>query len=148
MKKGILAFALCLIATKAVAYTEADIHCLATAMLMEAGNQRHEGQRAVASVILNRANAWNKSVCAVVTQPAQFSWYKRERTMYSYHKGDKRYPDLFMKAVVYLAAHKQDMFASNVGKAMFFHTNNLQPSWTKRMIRVAVIQDHTFWKLK
>ncbi len=53
-----------------------QIHCLATAIYYEARGESLQGQRAVASVVINRVNSprFPKSPCAVLYQKGQFSF--------------------------------------------------------------------------
>lgn len=65
------------VAVKPRKLTESE--CLATALYHEARGEPLEGQRAVYEVILHRAQAMRKSLCAVVTAPGQFfQWPGRE----------------------------------------------------------------------
>jgi spore germination cell wall hydrolase CwlJ-like protein len=60
--------------------SQTEINCLAAAIFFEARGEIRKGQEAVAQVIMNRARArsYPPSVCKVVKQPFQFSWYNPE----------------------------------------------------------------------
>ena len=63
----------------AVAPANAEQDCLASAVYFEARGEPLEGQLAVAEVVLNRARSgrYPSTICAVVRQPAQFSFVRR-----------------------------------------------------------------------
>lgn len=50
--------------------------CLSMAIYHESRGEPIQGQRAVAYVVMNRAETENKSVCDVIKEKAQFSWVK------------------------------------------------------------------------
>lgn len=58
----------------------AAILCLSSVIHHEARGESFEGQVAVASVVLNRVESsrFPNTVCGVVKQPKQFSWYPRK----------------------------------------------------------------------
>lgn len=60
--------------------TAAAILCLSSAVHYEAGGESTRGKVAVASVIMNRVESkrFPNSVCGVVKQRRQFSWYPRK----------------------------------------------------------------------
>ena len=72
MKSAILA--LCLLASPAAA---GEVDCLAQAIYHEARGEPVETQIAVGNTILNRVEAMGfpDTVCGVVHQPGQFSWW-------------------------------------------------------------------------
>ena len=57
-----------------------EIHCLTAAIYFEARGESTEGKAAVAQVIYNRIRSkkFPDSICKVVKQPFQFSWYSPE----------------------------------------------------------------------
>jgi len=56
---------------------QVEINCLAATIFFEARGEQIKGQEAVAQVVMNRARAktYPPSVCKVIKQPFQFSWY-------------------------------------------------------------------------
>lgn len=58
----------------------AAILCLSSVIHHEARGESRQGQIAVAQVVMNRVKdkRWPNTVCAVVKQPKQFSWYPRK----------------------------------------------------------------------
>lgn len=62
---------------------QAEIACLALNIYHEARGEGIKGMRAVASVVMNRVRSklFPDTVCDVVSQPAQFSWYRPSHGM-------------------------------------------------------------------
>ena len=60
----------------------AEVRCLEAAIHYEAKGESFAGKLAVGNVVLNRVAApdFPKSVCAVVKQKKQFSWYRGDDT--------------------------------------------------------------------
>lgn len=138
---------LCLLCTKAFAYTQADVDCLAAAIYREAANQRIEGRIAVASVVLNRlvSKRFPTTVCGVVKQHKQFSWFKGGSVNAYVNHRDKRYSEAVVMAHSILHSFKSGEKYSNVGNALYFHARYVNPRW-KRVRVVARIQDHVFYE--
>lgn len=57
-----------------------EINCLAATIFFEARGESVAGQEAIAQVVMNRAKVktYPPSVCKVIKQPFQFSWYSPE----------------------------------------------------------------------
>lgn len=51
--------------------------CLANVIWHESRGESTKGQKAVADVVTNRAAKSGKSVCQIVAQPRQFTWYSK-----------------------------------------------------------------------
>jgi spore germination cell wall hydrolase CwlJ-like protein len=118
-----------------------QINCLASAIYHESGNQRLQGQQAVAFVIFNRSKKYNLDVCHVVNQTIagkrQFRWIETKIL----------YKETYNK-VVNLATSmylNPSYYKDNTGNALFFHSRFVNPEWKyKRTVR---IQDHIFFTL-
>lgn len=117
--------------------------CLAVAVYFEAQGEPVEGQLAVAEVVLNRAASgeYPRSICAVVTQPAQFSFVR-----------DGRFPAIDRRsgawrkavAVAHIAAEKlADRLPSDV---LWYHADYVAPGWGRRLDRVTQIGAHIFYR--
>lgn len=52
-----------------------DSECLVSVIHYEAGGEPLSGKRAVYDVVMNRAKALQKTICEVVSEPKQFSWF-------------------------------------------------------------------------
>jgi len=72
---------LCFVTT-ACAKLNPELQCLAVAIHLEARSESILGQQLVAQVILNRVKdpSFPDSICKVVFQPKQFSWYNQGKT--------------------------------------------------------------------
>ena len=124
-----------------------DLDCLAEAVYYEARGETPAGQAAVAQVVLNRVRhpAFPKSVCAVVFQGAhdsscQFS-FACDGSM---NRG--REPVAWRRARE-VAAHALAGFVMpSVGNATHFHVAGLDPGWGPRLLRVAQIGLHVFYR--
>ena len=116
--------------------------CLAKAVYFEARGEPIEGQLAVAEVVLNRAASgrYPSDVCAVITQPWQFSFISKGR----FPKPDMR-SDSWRKAVAIARiaqGNLADKLASNV---LWYHADYVAPSWGKRLNRQVKIGLHIFY---
>jgi N-acetylmuramoyl-L-alanine amidase len=116
--------------------------CLAKAIYFEARSESLEGQLAVAEVVLNRAASgrYPPTVCAVVTQPAQFSFI---------HGGRFPAPDTnsecWHKALA-IAEIASKRLASQVSRdVLWYHATYVSPSWGRAKNRAAQIGTHIFY---
>ncbi len=124
--------------------------CLATTVYLEARNQPVEGQYAVAEVALRRRESgrWGNNVCAVVGSSGQFAptLVSREYQLDNLKAWQKawkvagnsmqmwRLPPQYRKLYVPGADH--------------FHAHNIvQPSWIHEAEAIAVIGDHSFYRV-
>ena len=131
-----------LLSATTFAYTYKDAHCLSSAVYMEARGESKEGQLAVASVILNRSLVHYKSVCAVVKQPKQFSWYKGDKSMPTREQA-KVFDDMSHHL---LTMQMMGLRKQHANGALFFASNETNNYWTKTMKRVKVVGKHSFYK--
>ena len=125
-----------------------DLDCLADAVYYEARGETPAGQAAVAQVVLNRVRhpAFPKSVCGVVFQGArdgtgcQFS-FACDGSM---DRG--REPTAWRRSRE-VAAHALSGFVMpSVGNATHFHVAGIDPGWGPRLLRVAQIGLHVFYR--
>ena len=124
-----------------------DLECLTTAVYYEARGESPRGQAAVAQVVINRVRhpAFPKTVCGVVFQGAgrggcQFSFacdgsMRRGRELLAWNRAR----DVAMRALAGAAR-------AEVGSATHFHTTAVSPMWAPRMLRVAHVGAHVFYK--
>ncbi len=124
--------------------------CLAATVYLEARDQPLTGQIAVAEVALNRRDAgqWGDSVCEVVKSHRQFAptlvsdstpiddpvawqraWQVADVTLRSWELPPER------------RAHVVP------GADHFYAHNQVRPDWAQRGEQVAVIGDHTFYRI-
>jgi len=125
-----------------------DTRCLATAIYFEARGEPERGQRAVADVVLARVRSagWPKTVCGVVYQGA----HRRTGCQFSFAcdglperpRGEawRTAKDIASEAL------ESDDAKPVLRNATYFHTKGVRPSWSKRMVRVASIGSHIFYR--
>ncbi|MCZ0963816.1 cell wall hydrolase [Paracoccus benzoatiresistens] len=119
-----------------------DLSCIAVAIYHEARDQDDFGQRAVASVILQRMalpGRWGGTACDIVA-PRQFSF------LTSRHD----YPPIedmaaWAKAVRFAARALIEGPMPELEGADHYHTTAVTPDWATSMVRVRLIDDHVFY---
>lgn len=128
----------------------ADSLCLGTTVYLEARDQSPRGQQAVAEVALRRQESglWGHSLCEVVTARKQFApGIVSPNTRLSN-------TDAWANAVT-IALESEKNWALPVGErkeivpgaSHFAALNIASPSW-RNAYQVAVIGDHTFFKVQ
>jgi len=116
--------------------------CLAKAVYFEARSESLEGQLAVAEVVLNRAasGVYPPTICAVVTQHAQFSFVHAGRLPEPDTSSDCWHKAL---AVADIAAKRlARQVAPNV---LWYHATYVSPSWGRAKTRFGQIGAHIFY---
>jgi spore germination cell wall hydrolase CwlJ-like protein len=127
---------------------EQDLECLSTAVYFEARSEPAEGQRAVAQVVLNRVGrrGYPGSVCGVVYQGAQGGRGCQFKFVCDGSMAARREQGAWATARrIARAVIDGDILASLRG-ATFFHTRASRPDWSARMVRVATIGSHIFYR--
>jgi spore germination cell wall hydrolase CwlJ-like protein len=124
-----------------------DLECLTQAVYYEARGESAAGQAAVAQVVLNRTRhpAFPKTVCGVVFQGVrgggcQFSFACDG----SVHRRVESYAWRRAEQVAAKALDGQVM--AGVGNATHFHVASLSPAWGPRLLRVAQVGAHVFYR--
>jgi spore germination cell wall hydrolase CwlJ-like protein len=125
-------------------------NCLATAIYFEARGESAVGQRAVAEVVLARTRVAGRprSVCGVVYEGStrrtgcQFSFTcdgvpDRVRDFGSWRQAQR------IAANVMRTGGKENPVA---GGATFYHADYVSPGWASRMVKVAEIGTHIFYR--
>lgn len=120
--------------------------CLALNLYHEARSEDTASQIAVAEVTLNRvdSNLYPDTVCGVVKQYKQFSWYWDE-------KSDKPYEKEAFKKSLRIAERmlKERDYYSVVGKeATHYHASYVSPYWQNSFDRIKKVGSHIFYKAK
>jgi spore germination cell wall hydrolase CwlJ-like protein len=134
------------LASMPTATGDAQWECLAQALYFESRGETLKGQFAVAEVILNRVDSplYPSSVCSVVRQGGrggcQFSFTcdrasDKIRDRASYIQAGKI-------ARVMLDGAPRSLTAG----ATHFHTQNVNPSWSRKFARTASIGAHVFYR--
>jgi spore germination cell wall hydrolase CwlJ-like protein len=118
-------------------FPPAEVRCLEAAIHHEAKGESFAGKLAVGNVVLNRVAAPNfpKSVCAVVKQKKQFSWYK----------GDAAKLNATVSEETKSAAQKA--MATKRDGVVFFHATYVAPKWSKSLRRKYTLGNHIFYAL-
>lgn len=133
-----------------------DLQCLTATVFFEARAESSKGQKAVADVVLNRTkhSAFGGTICDVVKQPYQFSWFKNDRrarkvlmgNLTGFKAEDKAsYWEAHLIAGEALAAGYKPLLPLHV---VSFHNNTVTPNWSTKMNRYAKIGSHTFYSFK
>jgi len=120
----------------------AEQDCLANAVYFEARGESLEGQLAVAEVVLNRARSgrYPTTLCAVVTQPAQFSFVRR-----GVIPAADRACEAWRRAVAIARIAQAGERRQLSRDVLWYHANYVSPSWGRRLVRSARIGLHIFY---
>jgi hypothetical protein len=116
--------------------------CLAKAIYFEARGETLEGQLAVAEVVLNRARSgrYPPTICAVVTQPAQFSFIRAGR----FPTVDPT-SDCWKKALAISEIASKHLATSLAPNVLWYHATYVAPAWGRQKTRAAQIGTHIFY---
>lgn len=123
-----------------------SLTCLALNVFKEARGEPFVGKTAVAKVTLNRASQQNKSVCAVVLQPKQFSWTTKQVRRGKLVKGaEPDYDSKEWKESLY-AARMAYKVRDHTKGATFYHEYRILPYWAKSLKFVGRWGNHYFYR--
>ena len=118
-----------------------EVDCMAQTIYFEARNQSEKGQQAVGEVVLSRvlSERYPNTICGVIKQKGQFSWYKGKIPKMKNEKAKKK---------AYILAIKLLSFQYNpiVPGAEFYHNSSSHPKWSNIFVKVKRIEDHIFYK--
>tara|TARA_R110000824_G_scaffold49838_10_gene139685 strand:+ start:14944 stop:15546 length:603 start_codon:yes stop_codon:yes gene_type:complete len=121
-----------------------ELYCMAQNVYFEASNQSRAGMVAVAKVVMNRVKnpGWPDTICDVVKQKMQFSWY---------WDGAHDIPNKKSKAwkraveVATEVMYGKVAMDDNLGEAFHYHADYVNPRWAKKKVLIAKIDDHIFY---
>lgn len=119
-----------------------DLSCIAVAIYHEARDQEDFGQRAVASVIVQRTtnpHRWGDTACETVV-PTQFSFLT---SRYDYPPIEDMHA--WEKAVRFAAQALLEGPMPELRGADHYHSTSVSPSWGPAMVKVRLIDDHVFY---
>lgn len=118
-----------------------EMECLAVGIYFEAKSESLDGQLAVGQVIANRAESgrFPSSYCGVLFQRGQFS-FVRGKSYPSVARSSRQW----LNAVAVAKIVDQELHASPVPNALFFHARYVSPGW--RMKRVGSVGNHIFYR--
>jgi N-acetylmuramoyl-L-alanine amidase len=114
--------------------------CLIKNIYHEARGEGVVGMQAVAAVTLNRAAQTGKTICDTVYARKQFSWANTTKGRNKPMTGDT--------SVVYAVAAQAMSGAMHdiTGGATHYHTKAVKPVWRKSLDKIAVINNHIFYR--
>ncbi len=132
-------------------YQQQQIKCLALNIFHEARSESEKGQRAVASVTLNRvaSKRYPDTVCDVVYEKRWDRIRKRYVGAFSWTEFDEP-PRLKSKAwfkawqVAENAYQQKDQRL--LKGALFYHSKRIKPSWARKKKPIARIGNHIFYR--
>jgi len=115
--------------------------CLSLALYHESRGEPLNGQLMVARVIINRMESprWPSSMCNVITQDRQFSFYRKDKTP------KPRDEIAWAKAQKLAVEIIKDPDILPFSTANHYHTPNVFPVWRKGLHMIARIGNHIFW---
>ena len=113
--------------------------CLAVAIYFEARGESVDGQIMVAETIVNRVadERWPNTICEVVKQPKQFSFY-------SDGKSD-RPRDIEAYTTAVLVADQALSGGHMHTGALYYHTVDVRPVWRHDLQVLGRVGDHIFY---
>ena len=138
---------------KRVEHANAERDCLAQAIYHEARGESAAGQLAVANVIVNRARSgkFPSTLCGVIYQNADKGYHRCQFTFACDGRADVPGERRAWARSSDLAQNVYAEFAlgENVGavpkSALYYHTTNVNPSWSNTYNAVAQIGSHIFY---
>ena len=125
--------------------------CLAEAIYFEARSESEAGQAAVAQVVLNRvaSGLYPTTVCAVVYQNArrylgcQFSFACEGKSLRITEPAPWAVAQRIAREVT-----EGQTYMERVGGATHYHAKYVSPPWARQLMKMDVIGQHIFYKLK
>lgn len=117
--------------------------CLALNIYHEARSKTLAGQVAVGNVTLNRVKSdrFPDTVCDVVFQEDQFSWYWDGKSDTPHEKDAWQ----TAKMVAMTMLDPESTIFDNTQGALFYHADYVNPFWSKIFTRVTKIGPHIFY---
>lgn len=131
--------------------TQQEIKCLALNIFHEARSESRAGQRAVASVTLNRvaSKRYPDTVCKVVYEKNWDRIRKRYVGQFSWTEFDEP-PKLKSSAWVLAWKIAESAYKEKDKKqlkgAIFYHAKYIKPSWARKKKPIARIGSHIFYR--
>jgi len=118
--------------------------CLSLALYHEARGEPVSGQMMVAKVIVNRVASprWPSSMCNVITQDHQFSFYRKGKAP------SPRDEVAWAKAQELAVQIINDPDVLPYTTADHYHTVDVHPVWRRKLYRIVRIGKHIFYSYK
>jgi len=136
---------------QAVATSDKELWCLATAIYFEARGESYRGQVAVAQVVLNRVkdHRYPKTICGVVFQNQS----NRNACQFSF--ACDGIPEVINDSKSWAQAEDiakrftdGELYLTEVANATHYHATYVRPKWAPRMTKLTQIGLHVFYKFK
>ena len=127
-----------------------DQDCMAKNIYWESRNQSVNAMYAVAEVVMSRVRdrRWPDNVCAVIKQRrrgiCQFSWYCDGKSDEPRLDNSMERMAWKLASIVAWAVLKHGP-TNTVHGALWYHSNKVEPYWSKVYTPVTVIEDHIFY---
>jgi len=118
--------------------------CLSLALYHEARGEKLLGQLMVAKVIVNRVASpqWPSSMCNVITQDRQFSFYRKGKAP------SPRDEVAWVKAQELAVQIINNPDILPYTDADHYHTVDVHPVWRRKLYRIVRIGKHIFYSYK
>jgi spore germination cell wall hydrolase CwlJ-like protein len=128
---------------KAVELSERELTCLVANIYHEARGEDDLGQAAVAWVTLNRVRYpdYPDTICEVVMQDSQFSWFSDGRSDYM-----TDLPAIEKAVNIALAVSRGEIMDPTGGSLHYYAHERVRPYWSKAGYQL-IVGGHTFVKL-
>lgn len=121
-----------------------EVDCLAANIYYEARGESEKGQYLVGFVTLNRVkhDRFPSTVCEVVKQPKQFSWYSPTKLHYP---SDEKAWKKSKKIAKRLLSGQTHPYKDTTRGAMFYHARYVRPYWSKKKYFQFRVDNHLFY---
>ena len=129
----------------AAEWPETPQDCLAANIYHEARGESLAGQYLVAYVTMNRVKSdrFPNTICAVVKQRKQFSWFKKGRSLFPKHADSWHSAcSVATKFILKMPVSKIDMSEG----ALYYHAIYVKPSWRLRKTFIGRIGEHLYYR--
>ena len=136
---------------QAIATSDKELWCLATAIYFEARGESYRGQVAVAQVVQNRVkdHRYPKTICGVVFQNQS----NRNACQFSF--ACDGIPEVINDTKSWAQAQDiakrftdGELYLTEVANATHYHATYVRPKWAPRMTKLTQIGLHVFYKFK
>ena len=143
MKLKILTSALLLMLSIEKVHASSEVDCLAKIIYHESRGQSDLEKRSVGTVVLNRRGhgSFPKTVCGVMRQPRQFSWYRKNPSI----SDKKEYKK--SKNLAHLMLSNNRYRVSHLHKATFFHSGR-RGFGNSNLRKLGRVGDFVFYRIK
>ena len=113
--------------------------CLAVAVYFEARGEPIDGQMLVAETIINRVDdeRWPDTICEVVQQPHQFSFYSDGLS--DTPQDEEAYATALVVAAEAMAG--DHLWAG----PLYYHTTTVRPVWRHALEPIGIVGNHIFY---